>query len=159
MMHGTEVVPTQNRHYAMACHGIERPYLRSLGVVDVNWIAPARDSEDGGMIKELAEVLGVQCGGGDEQLEVWSEAGQILDKAKQDVCMKRALMSFINHHHTASKERGNCELLHVAEHTETFALFLYQTHSCSWIKNSTCEVWWLFTIPLPDCEMQLGLAR
>ena len=78
-------------------------YLWSLGVVDVNWVASARDSKDGGVVKELAEVLGIQRGRGDEQLEVWSEASQILDKAKQDICVKCALMSFVDHHHTASK--------------------------------------------------------
>ena len=36
------------------------------------------------------------------------EAGQILNKAKQDVCMKRALMGFVDHHHTAGRSQGTC---------------------------------------------------
>lgn len=66
----------------MACR-----YLWSLGVVDVNRVAPPRHSEDGSMVKELAEVLGIQGGGGDEQLEVRSKACQILDQAEKDVCV------------------------------------------------------------------------
>ena len=39
-----------------------RVYLWSLGVVDVNRVTPARDSEDGRMVKELTKVLGIQGG-------------------------------------------------------------------------------------------------
>ena len=39
-----------------------RVYLWSLGVVDINRVTPARDSKYGSMVKELAEVLGIQGG-------------------------------------------------------------------------------------------------
>lgn len=83
----------------MAC-----PHLWSLGVVDVNRVAPAGHSKDGSMVEELAEVLGVQGGRGDEQLEVGPEASQILDKAKQDVRVKRPFVSLIDHHHTTRQK-------------------------------------------------------
>lgn len=39
-----------------------RVYLWGLGVVDVNRVPPTRDSKDGSVVKELAEVLGIQGG-------------------------------------------------------------------------------------------------
>ena len=78
-------------------------HLGSLGVVDVHRVTPPWHSEDWGMVKELAEVLCIQCGRGDEQLEVWPESGQVLDQPKQHICVERPLMCLVNHHHTVRK--------------------------------------------------------
>ena len=85
-----------------------RVYLWSLGVVDVNRVPPARNSEDGSVVKELAEVLGIQGCRRDEQLEVWPEPGQILDQPEQDICVECPLMRLIDHHHTAKQSTCKC---------------------------------------------------
>jgi hypothetical protein len=47
--------------------------------------APTGYSKNGGAVEKLGELLGVQRGAGDEQLEVRPEAGNVLDKAEQNV--------------------------------------------------------------------------
>lgn len=54
--------------------------LRRLGVQDIDWISPARHSEDGRVVKVLAELFRVQRGRGDEQLEVGPEARDVLGR-------------------------------------------------------------------------------
>ena len=67
-------VDLQHRHDG----GVQVVGLRRLGVVDVHGVAPAGYSEDGGKVEILRELLGVQRGAGDEELEVWAEAGNVL---------------------------------------------------------------------------------
>ena len=57
--------------------------------------------EDGRIVKVLAELLRVHGGRGDEQLEVGPEARNVLDEAKQDVGVQRALVRLVDHHDTA----------------------------------------------------------
>ncbi len=72
--------------------------LGCLGVHDVDWISSAWYAEDGGVIEILAKLFGIQCGTGDQELQVRPEAGNVLDQAKEDVCVQCSLVSFIHHH-------------------------------------------------------------
>ena len=73
--------PTYLRHMNLQhCHysSIQVVRLRCLGVVNVDGVPPAGYSEDGCKVEILGELLGVQRGTRDEELEVWAEAGNVL---------------------------------------------------------------------------------
>mmetsp|Transcript_6507 Transcript_6507/g.18711 ORF Transcript_6507/g.18711 Transcript_6507/m.18711 type:complete len:883 (-) Transcript_6507:1046-3694(-) len=79
--------------------GIHVVRLGLLGVEDVHRIPTSGDPEDGGVIEVLAELLGVQGGAGDEELDVGPEASNVLDQAEQNVRVQRALVGLVHHHH------------------------------------------------------------
>ncbi len=54
--------------------------------------APAGYSKNGRTVEKLGELLRVQRGAGDEQLEVRPEAGNVLDEAEQNVCVQCPLV-------------------------------------------------------------------
>ena len=53
--------------------------LGCFGVQDVHWVPPTRYPEDGCIVKVLRELLSIQCGTGDEQLQIRSKSRNILD--------------------------------------------------------------------------------
>ena len=84
--------------------GFEVVSLRSLGVHDVDRVAPPGDVEDGRVVKVLGELGGVERGRGDEQLEVGAEARDILEQAEEDVGVQRALVRLVEHHRRVARE-------------------------------------------------------
>lgn len=78
----------------------------NLGVVDVDGEAAARNAENGGIIKESREALGVQCGTGNQHLERRAEPGNVLDETEEDVSVEGALVSLVNDDHTAGGVEG-----------------------------------------------------
>ena len=64
-------------------------------------IPSARDAEDGGIVEVLRELLSVECGARDEELDVRPFASNVLHETEEDIRVQRALMSFVHHHHTA----------------------------------------------------------
>lgn len=77
----------------------ERGHLRGLCVQDVDRVTPPGDAEDRGVVKVLAELLCVEGGGGDEELDVGPEAGDVLHEAEQYVCVEGPLVCLVHHHH------------------------------------------------------------
>jgi len=49
---------------------------------------------------DLWELVSVECRAGDEQLEIRSEPRNVFDETKQNVGVKRSLMSLVHYHHT-----------------------------------------------------------
>lgn len=76
---------------------------RYLRVEDVHREPPAGDSEYRRVVEEAGETLCVQGGAGHQHLQVRTEPGDVLDQAKQDVCVQCPLVGLINDDHT---ERG-----------------------------------------------------
>ena len=56
--------------------------LGGFGVHDVDGEAPPRDVEDGGVIKVLGELGGVERGGRDEEFQIGAEARNVLEQTK-----------------------------------------------------------------------------
>ena len=71
-----------------------------LCVVNLHGKGASGDVENGRLVKVLGKLLCIHCGGGDEQLEVGSEACNVLDQTKQDIRVQRALVCFVDHEHT-----------------------------------------------------------
>lgn len=71
-----------------------------FSVEDINRESPARDPEDGCVVKETGEALSVQSGAGHQHLQVWSEPGDVLNQTEQDVCVERSLVGLIDDDHT-----------------------------------------------------------
>ncbi len=64
--------------------------------------APAAgDAEDGGIVKVVGELLRIQRGGGDEDFDVRPKARDVLDQPEQHICVQRALVRLVDHHHAA----------------------------------------------------------
>ena len=71
-----------------------------LGVVYLHRVASTRNPEYGGIIKKLGELIRVQGGTRDEELDLWTEPRDVLHQTKQDVRVKSAFVSLIHNHHT-----------------------------------------------------------
>lgn len=71
-------------------------------VKDINRESPAWDPEHRRIIKEAREAFRVQSGAGDQNLQVWSEPGDVLNQTKQDVRVERSLMGLIYDDHTVN---------------------------------------------------------
>ena len=80
--------------------------LRSFRVHDVDGVPTAGDVEDGRVVKIRREFGRVQSRGGDEELQVLSEARDVLQQAEEDVCVQRALVRLIQHHARVRGEIG-----------------------------------------------------
>ncbi len=85
-------------------------YLKSamcsyFSVEDIDGEPPARDPEDGRVIKEAGEAFGVQSGAGHQHFQVRSEPGDVLNQTKQDVCVERSLVGLIYDDHTGGRGR------------------------------------------------------
>uniref|UniRef100_A0A8R7K0H9 Uncharacterized protein n=1 Tax=Triticum urartu TaxID=4572 RepID=A0A8R7K0H9_TRIUA len=78
--------------------------LRRRGVVDVHLVPPPGDLEDGGLVEEVAEPLGVERRAGDEQLHVRPEARDVLYQAEEDVGGERALVRLVHDHHAVARQ-------------------------------------------------------
>lgn len=55
-------------------------------------------------VTHIREFLRIQCGTWNEQLEVRPESGNVLQQAKQNVCVQGSLMGFINDDNTIALE-------------------------------------------------------
>merc|ERR1719458_1605493 len=84
--------------------GINVVSFRCFCVIDVNWEPSTGNPEDGGIVKELAELLSVQGGGGDQKLEVWPKSGDVLDQTEKNVSVEGPLVRLINYHHLIGGE-------------------------------------------------------
>lgn len=61
----------------------------------------AWDHEDTRIVKVLGELLRIESGRGDDEAEVsFSEARDVFHQSEEDIRMQRALVGFVNHHHT-----------------------------------------------------------
>ena len=56
-----------------------------LCVHDVDRVPPAGDIEDGRVVKVFREFGGVESRGGDEELEVGTEARNVLEQPKEEI--------------------------------------------------------------------------
>ena len=57
--------------------------LGGFGVEDVHRIAAAGNAEDGRVVKVLRELLSIKRSTGDEQLQIWPEARNVLHLSPQ----------------------------------------------------------------------------
>lgn len=71
-----------------------------FGVEDINGEPPARDPEDGRLVEETGEALGVQGGAGHQHLQVCPEPGDVFDETKEDVGVERSLVRLVYDDHT-----------------------------------------------------------
>lgn len=51
-----------------------------LGVVNIDRISSTGNSEDRRIVKERREFCGIQCGRADEEFQIWTKSGNILQK-------------------------------------------------------------------------------
>ena len=79
-------------------HPAGMAYLGGFGVQNVHGVPAPGDPENRGVVKVLTELLGIQGGAGNQQLQVGSEPGDVFHQAKQDVSVQRTLVSLIHHH-------------------------------------------------------------
>lgn len=77
-----------------------------FSVEDVHGESPARDPENGRVVKEGGEARRVQGGTGHQHLQVGSEPGDVFDQAKQDVRVKSSLVSLVDKDHTERRKTG-----------------------------------------------------
>lgn len=82
------------------------PYL---GIINIHWELATRDVEGRRIVEKLAELFGIEGGGGDEELEVGTEASNVLDETKEDVGVEGAFMGFVNDHAGIRGEVGFVE--------------------------------------------------
>lgn len=61
----------------------------------INTNKPAGYAEDGRVVEKGRELLGVEGGGGDEKLEIASEADDVLHQTEQYVRVKGALVCLV----------------------------------------------------------------
>jgi len=74
---------------------IEVVAFRLFRVEDLNWERSAWDSEDGAVQEIARELLRVQRGRGDDQLQLAPAQQQLLEQPKQHVRVDRALVRLI----------------------------------------------------------------
>lgn len=72
-------------------------------VEDVDREPSARDPEDGRVVKEAGEALGVESSTGHQNLQVRSEPGDVFNQPEQDVRVKRSLVGFVYDDHTGGR--------------------------------------------------------
>ena len=59
--------------------------------------------EDASIVEVVRELLRVKCGGRDDQTEVIApKAWDVLHQAEQHVCVQRALVRLVYHHHAVA---------------------------------------------------------
>ena len=73
-------------------------------VKDLHREPPSRDLEDGRLVEVVAELLGVQSGGGDEQPQVGAKTGDVFDEPKKHVGAERALVRLVDHHDAVGRQ-------------------------------------------------------
>jgi hypothetical protein len=77
--------------------GVEVVGLGRLGVENVDRVAAAGNVENWRAVKVLAKLLGLERRRRDDELEVGSEARNVLDEAKENVGVQRALVRLVDH--------------------------------------------------------------
>ncbi len=79
----------------------------------INTNKPAGYAEDGRVVEKGRELLGVEGGGGDEKLEIASEADDVLHQTEQYVRVKGALVCLVcvnkNQSVLSTRSTSNCD--------------------------------------------------